>query len=213
MESVSRLVKIISICALVVLCVNFAIQPVAVGAGINEKKAKKTRVMPHGCKPEKGVKFEGGEHSKLSTSELEDILTGNTLVSVDRFGTIAVYYPTNKETVGWMPKKKKEWTKGTVTFENNKYCRKWKAWSSGKKINCWEIHKGENRLDMPTLYLTCANGVPDGAQNIVFPGNYFNIEYKGSSKKSFGASFKQDSKKVKEVLKKYFRNFEKQALH
>lgn len=165
--------------------------------------------MPEGSIPEKGVKFEGGEHTKLSTEEIEDLLTGNTLVSVDRYGTFAIYYPTNKETVGWMPKDRKDWTKGTVTFENDKYCRQWKAWSSGKKINCWEVHKGENRLDMPSFYFVCANGVPDGDQHVVFPGNHFNIEYRGLSKKSLGSFFKQDSKKAEEVWTKYFGNYEK----
>ena len=175
-------------------------------ADINEIKAKNTRL--HNCTAEKGVTWRGKAETKLNTAEIEQLLSGNTLLSVDSWGTFAIYYPTNKKTVGWMPKLNgKDWSKGTVTFENDKYCRQWKEWNSGKKIKCWEIHRGEQRIDMPSFYFVCGNGVPIDTQHIVFPGNYLNIEYSGNGMKS--GKLTQDNAKSKETWQKYFADFEK----
>ena len=80
------------------------------------------------CKPEKGVKFRGTNETKITSEQMEEILIGNTLLSVDRYGTFAIYYPEQGKSVGWMPKLKNkgyEWSAGDVNFANNKYCRTW----------------------------------------------------------------------------------------
>ena len=132
-------VKLIGIFAIVAIFVNIAAVPVAEGK-INEKKAEKTPIETKNCLVEKGVKFESGDDTRLSTEEIDNLLTGNTIMSIsEKYGVYTGYYPTNKKSVGWFPKKidKEEgwWTRGTVTFENDKYCRQWKRWSSGKKFN------------------------------------------------------------------------------
>ena len=176
---------------------------------INETKAQKVAVPYDTCKPEKGVKFTGDETTKLTTKEIENLLVGNTLMSVDRYGTFAIYYPSNKEKIGWMPKEKrkskKEWSRGSFTVENDKYCRQWMEWKSGKYINCWEVHRGETRIDMPSFYFVCKNGIPGGDQNIVFKGNNLNIKYKGNGGDT--GWLKQDEQKAKEIWKKYFGNY------
>lgn len=204
-ELTRQLIKLIGICALVAICINVAGVSVA-EAGINEKKAKKTPIASdESCGHEKGIKFKGGDNTRLSTEEIEDLLTGNTYMSVtEKWGAWAVYFPSNKKTVGWSPneiKKKGTWSRGTVTFENDKYCRQWKAWESGKKIKCWEIHRGDDVLDLPSFYAVCADGTPAGGQAVVFPGNYFNVKVRGASGEG---TIKQDTKNVKDTLKKFF---------
>ena len=194
-----------------ILVLTFFLFPTSLNSEINEKKAEKTKLWTK-CKPEKGVEVQfKNDDNNLSTEELDNLLTGNTLVSVDRWGTFAIYYPSNKDTVGWMPKEhlkgKQDWTKGTVTFENNKYCRQWVDWGSGKKINCWNAYEGEKRVDMRSFYFVCRNGVPDGDQHIVFPGNLFNIKYTGSGKST--GKLTQDNEKVKIIWEKYFSEYVK----
>ena len=157
------------------------------------------------CKPEKGVKFEGTASSRLTTQEMEDLLVGNTLLSVDRYGTVAIYYPTKGETVGWMPKEKSKrysWSRGKVTFEDDKYCRTWKEWKSGKSENCWEIHKGPDHVDSPGFYFVCQNGVPDGEVNVVLAGNIFEVSASGNGAKT--GTLTQNDEKATEVYTKYF---------
>ena len=195
-----------------ILVLTFFLFPTSLNSEINEKKAEKTKLWTK-CKPEKGVDVQfKNDDNNLSTEELDNLLTGNTLVSVDRYGTFAIYYPSNKDTVGWMPKEhlkgKQDWTKGTVTFENNKYCRQWVDWGSGKKINCWNAYEGEKRVDMRSFYFVCKNGVPDGDLSIVFPGNFFNVKFKGIGYKS-GGKLSQDDEKVKIIWEKYFSNYVK----
>lgn len=203
----NKLLRFFIICAFTVgttfINVSFAYE-------INKSKGQKEGVQfkINQCKPEKGVKFTANENTRLTSNEIENLLTGNTLLSVDRYGTFAIYYPSNKETVGWMPKLKKEkysWSRGTVSFKNGMYCRQWKEWKSGKKENCWAVHRGEQRIDMPTLYFVCRNGVADGDQSVVFNGNYFNIKYKGNGAKS--GKLTQDDQKAKDTMKKYFGNY------
>ena len=151
-------------------------------------------------------------YDKLQTDDLESLLSGNTLVSVDRWGTFIIYYPDNKNTVAWMPKIKskntiEDWNIGTVTFENNKYCRQWSHWRSGKNINCWNAFEVENRVDKRAFLFTCRKGTPDGDQHIVFPGNIFNVKYEGTD--NTNGTLVQDEQKVKEVLEKYFANYSK----
>jgi len=89
------------------------------------------------CKPEKGVSFQGNDKTRLKTSEIKKRLIGNTLLSVDRYGTFAIYYLASGEAVSWMPKKAHDnysWTTGKVSFENDQYCRTWLEWKSGKKL-------------------------------------------------------------------------------
>ncbi len=115
------------------------------------------------------------------------------------------YYPTNKNSVAWFPEnieEERSWSRGTVTFENDKYCRQWKVWSSGKKIQCWEVHQGDNVIDMPSLYFLCANAVLNGSQGVVLPGNYFSMKPSGRSGSKGG--LKYDANKVNEALKVYF---------
>jgi hypothetical protein len=189
----------------------FIFTPVS-NSEIDEGEAKKTKIWTK-CKPEKGVKVNfKNEDEKLKTQELENLLLGNTLVSVDRWGTFAIYYPSKKQTVGWMPKIHKngvveDWTKGTVTFENDKYCRQWVYWKSGKNINCWNAFEGEKRIDMRSFYFTCRNGKPDGDQHIVFPGNIFNVEYEGTS--NADGKLTQNVDAAETVINKYFSQYKK----
>jgi hypothetical protein len=179
-----------------------------VGSEINETKAKKIGVPFKDCIPEKGVTFKAGDGQKLTTNDLESLLIGNTLLSVDRYGTFAIYYPEKGVTVGWMPKLKSEgyeWTKGNVTFANDKYCRTWKEWRSGKKINCWEASRGEDHFDKPGFYFTCKNGIPDGDVHIVFQGNVLDVKYKGNGAKS--GKLTQNDTKAKEYIEKYFAKY------
>ena len=192
-----------------ILVLTFFLFPTSLNSGINEKKAEKTKLWTK-CIPEKGnVEEFKNDDNNLSTEELDNLLTGNTLVSVDRYGTYAIYYPSNKDTVGWMPKKiikgnnSKSWSTGTITFENDKYCRQWVDWD--KKLACWKGYEGEKRIDMRSFYFVCRNGVPDGDQHIVFPGNFFNINFKGKGWKS-GGKLSQDDEKVKIIWEKYFPN-------
>ena len=183
---------------------------VAFANEINQSRAQNEAVQfkINDCKPEKGVKFVADENIKLTSNEIENLLTGNTLVSVDRYGTFAIYYPSNKETVGWMPKLKKKnysWSKGTVSFKNDMYCRKWKEWKSGKKENCWSAYRGEQRIDMPSFYFVCRNGVADGDQSVIFTGNYFDVKYKGNGSDS--GKLTQNDQKAKETIEKYFGNY------
>jgi hypothetical protein len=68
---------------------------------------------------------------------------------------------------------------------NDKYCRTWKEWRSGKKVNCWEMHKGSAKhFDTEGYYFLCENGVPDGDVHVVLEGNAFEINYSGNGKKS-----------------------------
>ncbi len=146
---------------------------------INESEAQKVAVPFDTCKPEVGVEFNGNQGLRLKTKEIEELLAGNTLLSVDRYGTFAIYYPSDKETIGWVPKEKRtnyDWSRGTVTFENDKYCRKWKDLESGKHVNCWLVHPGPMRVDMPSLCFACENGVPDGDQHVVFNGNILEVK-------------------------------------
>ena len=196
-----------------ILVLTFFLFPTSLHSGINEKKAEKTKLEKK-CIPEKAnVEEFKNDDNNLSTEELDNLLTGNTLVSADRYGTYAIYYPSNKDTVGWMPKKiikgnnSKSWSTGTVTFENNKYCRQWVDWGSGKKINCWKAYEGEKRIDMRSFYFVCKNGVPDGDESIVFPGNLFNIKYTGSGKST--GKLTQDNEKVKIIWEKYFTDYVK----
>ena len=181
---------------------------------IDEKKAAKTKVKnDKDCIPEEGVVSKVSEsYDKLQTDDLESLLSGNTLVSVDRWGTFIIYYPDNKNTVAWMPKIKskntiEDWNIGTVTFENNKYCRQWTHWRSGKNINCWNAFEVENRVDKRAFLFTCRKGTPDGDQHIVFQGNIFNVKYEGTD--NTNGTLIQDNQKVKEVLEKYFANYSK----
>ncbi len=174
----------------------------------NDTIAQKIAVPFDKCKPEKGVSFKGNSTTKLSSDELKELLTGNTLVSVDRYGVFAIYYPSNEEAIGWMPKEKSKgysWSSGSVSFENDRYCRKWKEWTSGKNTNCWEAHRGEQRMDKPSFYYVCKNGTPDGDQSIVFEGNYLNVEFTGNGKKT--GTLSQDDKKAEATWEKYFSNY------
>ena len=61
-----------------------------------------------------------------------------------------------------MPKLKNkvyEWSAVDVNFANNKYCRTWKEWKSGKKVNCWEMHKGEDCESILDLNTVCPIGI------------------------------------------------------
>lgn len=190
---------------LVVLALaTFAIA-VPANAQINESKAQKIAVPFDKCKPEKGVSFKSGDGEKLATRDIEELLVGNTILSVDRYGTFAIFYPEKGKTVGWMPKeksKKYSWTAGDVTFENNKYCRTWEEWTSGKRINCWEVSRGEDHVDLPGFYFTCKNGIPDGDVHVVLPGNAFEISYSGKGAKR--GRFSQNDAKAEEFYEKYF---------
>ena len=158
------------------------------------------------CKPEKGVKFRGSESSKVTTEQMEEMFTGNTLLSVDRYGTFAIFYPEKGKSVGWMPKLKNkgyEWSAGDVNFANDKYCRTWKEWKSGKKINCWEMHKGSAKhYDTEGYYFLCENGVPDGDVHVVLEGNPFEIKYSGNGKNS--GKLTQNDEVAEKLYTKYF---------
>lgn len=158
------------------------------------------------CKPEKGVEFRATSNSKVTTEEMEDMLIGNTLLSVDRYGTFAIYYPEKGKSVGWMPKEKSKgysWSAGDVNFSNNKYCRTWKEWKSGKNVNCWEMHKGQAKhYDTEGFYFLCKNGVPDGDVHVILEGNAFEIKYSGNGGKS--GKLTQNDKIAKEFYEKYF---------
>ncbi len=80
LEFTRQSAKLIGICALVVFIVNIAGVPVAEGK-IDEIKAAKTRIQSKNCIPEKGLEFEAGDETRLSTEEIDNLLTGNTILS------------------------------------------------------------------------------------------------------------------------------------
>ena len=172
---------------------------------INETKAQTVAVPFDTCKPEKGVNFKGSNATRLTTEEIEKLLLGNTVLSVDRYGTFSIYYPTKGKTIGWMPKEKSKgysWSAGEVAFQNDKYCRTWKEWRSGSKVNCWEVHKGADHVDRKGFYFVCENGVPTGDVHVVLPGNFFEVSASGHGKKS--GELMQNDAKAMEAYKKYF---------
>jgi hypothetical protein len=57
----------------------------------NTSMGSKVGVPFDTCKPEKGVKFRGTDASKATSKEMEKMLIDNTLLSVDRYGTFAIY--------------------------------------------------------------------------------------------------------------------------
>jgi hypothetical protein len=158
------------------------------------------------CKPEDKVSFKGNETTKLSSKEIRKLLVGNTLLSVDRYGTFAIFYPENGKTVGWMPKEKNtnyDWSAGNVSFSNDKYCRTWKEWRSGKSVNCWEVHKGKAKhYDTNGFYFLCENGVPDGDVHVILKGNAFGVSYSGNGAKS--GKLKQNDEIAAQKYQKYF---------
>lgn len=158
------------------------------------------------CKPEDKVSFKGNETTKLSSKEIRKLLVGNTLLSVDRYGTFAIFYPENGKTVEWMPKEKNtnyDWSAGNVSFSNDKYCRTWKEWRSGKSVNCWEIHKGKAKhYDTNGFYFLCENGVPDGDVHVILKGNAFGVSYSGNGAKS--GKLKQNDEIAAQKYQKYF---------
>ena len=156
-------------------------------AEVNTSMGSTVGVPLDTCKPEKGVKFRGSEASRVTTEQMEEMFIGNTLLSVDRYGTFAIFYPEKGKSVGWMPKLKNygyEWSAGDVNFANNKYCRTWKEWKSGKKVNCWEMHKGSAKhYDTEGYYYLCENGVPDGDVHVILaePRLKLNIQVMASN--------------------------------
>ncbi len=87
-EFTRQSVKLIGIFALVVIFVNIAGVPVAEGK-INEKKAAKTPIEKKGCLTEEGVNFEASDDTRLSTEEIDNLLTGNTIISIsEKWGGI-----------------------------------------------------------------------------------------------------------------------------
>jgi hypothetical protein len=160
------------------------------------------------CKPEQGVKFRGQKGSALTTKEISERLVGNTMLSVDRYGTFAIYYPDAATTVGWMPKEKGKgysWSAGKVNFSGGQYCRTWEQWTSGKKVNCWTVHVDGRLVDREALYFTCENGVPDGDVHVILPGNYFEIEYHGAGVR--GGKLTQNDAKAAVTIEKYFAKY------
>ena len=157
------------------------------------------------CKPERGVKFRGNKENVLSSSELSQRLVGNTLLSVDRYGTFAIYYPDATTSIGWMPKEKSKgysWTAGRVDLSNNQYCRTWEQWKSGKYVNCWTAHVNGRLVDREALYFTCENGVPDGDAHVILLGNFLEIKYRGKGVR--GGKLSQNDAKASAVIDKYF---------
>ncbi|WP_404383203.1 hypothetical protein [Caenispirillum salinarum] len=176
-------------------------------AETNISKAQAVAVPFDKCKPEKGVTVTFDDSSpKLSGEEIAQLLTGNTLLSVDRYGTFALYYPEKGKAIGWMPKEKDKgysWSAGKVSFEGGKYCRTWDQWNSGKYVNCWNIYRSaEPHVDRPGFYFACENGVPDGDIHVVLPGNYFEVEWRGTGKK--GGRLTQSDEKTNAATEKYF---------
>ena len=175
-------------------------------AEVNTSFGQKVAVPFDTCKPEKGVEFRGTDASKLTTEQMEELLIGNTMLSVDRYGTFAIFYPKKGKSVGWMPKERNKgysWSAGNVNFARDKYCRTWKKWKSGKKVNCWEVHKGSAKhYDTEGYYFLCENGVPAGDVHVILEGNPFKIKYSGIGKGS--GKLTQDDKVAEELYTKYF---------
>ena len=172
----------------------------------NSSMGQKVAVPFDTCKPEKGVEFRGTEASKVTSKQMEKMFVGNTLLSVDRYGTFAIFYPEKGKSVGWMPKEKKtgyDWSAGNVNFANGKYCRTWKEWKSGKNVNCWDVHKGSAKhYDTKGYYFLCENGVPDGDVHVVLKGNAFEIKYSGNGNNS--GNLTQNDKIAEQIYMKYF---------
>ena len=157
------------------------------------------------CKPEPGVEFRGEKDRALTTKEISELLVGNTMLSVDRYGTFAIYYPDAVTTVGWMPKEKGKgysWSAGKVDFSEGQYCRTWEQWKSGKYVNCWTVHVDGRLVDRAAFYFTCENGVPDGDVAVILQGNYFEIEYQGAGVR--GGKLTQNDAKAAVTIEKYF---------
>lgn len=197
------------------LQLNFALIGALLASFSGLASAQENRSFPQNfavpfdtCKPERGVKFRGITEDALTTKELEQRLVGNTLLSVDRYGTFAIYYPDSNTTVGWMPKEKGKgysWTAGKVEISNNQYCRTWEQWKSGKYANCWTVHVHGRLVDREALYFTCENGVPDGDAHVILPGNFLEIKYRGKGVR--GGKLTQNDAKASAVIDKYFGNY------
>lgn len=194
------------VCMLYLLSSVFLLSSSVVFAEVNTSMGQKVAVPFDTCKPEKGVEFRGTDASKVTTEQMEKMFIGNTLLSVDRYGTFAIFYPKKGKSVGWMPKEKNKgygWSAGDVNFANDKYCRTWKEWRSGKKVNCWEVHKGSAKhYDITGYYFLCENGVPDGDVHVILEGNPFKIKYSGNGKNS--GKLSQDDKVAEKLYTKYF---------
>lgn len=174
-------------------------------AGANESFGQATAVPFDTCKPEAGVTFRAADGVRLDAAAMEALLVGNTILSVDRYGTFAIYYPEQGRAIGWMPKEKAKgysWSAGTVAFEGGKYCRTWAEWTSGKTVNCWNIDQGPDHEGSAGFYFTCENGVPDGEVHVVLPGNAFEIRWSGQGAKS--GTLTQDDAAAQAAYDRYF---------
>jgi len=160
------------------------------------------------CVTEANVDFVPTPETKLTTAEIKALLTGNTILSADQDGVFAIYYSSATDTVGWMPKKttlqKPDWNVGSVSFENDQYCRTWDYWNGGKET-CWDIHKGGERLGASAFYFICGNGGVAGDQHVVLKGNALGVAYEGTSNKN--GVLTQDEKAVGKYVPKYFGNY------
>jgi hypothetical protein len=160
------------------------------------------------CATEPNVFFAPSADSKLNSSEIKELLANNTILSGDLDGVFAIYYEGAQNTVGWMPKKtslgKPDWNVGTVSFDNNQYCRKWDYWNGGVET-CWDIHRGDERIGAKAFYFVCQNGQIEGDQHIVLQGNALGVQYSGTSNRR--GTLSQDEAKTAYFVEKYFGNY------
>ena len=162
------------------------------------------------CVTEKNVSFVPSSGTKMTTNEISSLLSDNTILSADKDGVFAIFYHDVNKTVGWMPKKtslgKPDWSTGTVSFENDQYCRIWETWGRGER-KCWDVHKGAKRIDKNSFYFVL-NSCVAGDEHVVFDGNAFGVNYKGKSDKTTG-NLKQNEENTAYLIKKYFGNYNK----
>jgi len=72
-----------------------------------------------------------------------------------------------------------------------------------KKVNCWEVHSEDlSKLGTKGYYFLCKNGVPDGEVHVILKGNYFDIKYQGTGKRS--GQLTQDDAIAEQTINKYF---------
>lgn len=161
------------------------------------------------CITEANVDFTPSQKSRLDNQEMENLLSGNTILSADAHGVFAIYYQPGGKTIGWMPKKislgKQDWTVGRVAYRQGYYCRTFEEWG-GQEEKCWEVHEGPNRLDRKSFYFVCPDGSIAGDQHVVLPGNALGMEYSGRGYKT-GGTLTQSEDKTGYYVEKYFGNY------
>ena len=161
------------------------------------------------CVTEPNVNFTPTPQSRLGNQAMENLLSGNTILSADAHGVFAIYYHEGGKTVGWMPKKtslgKQDWTVGRVAYRDGLYCRTFEEWR-GQEEKCWEVHQGPDRLDRKSFYFVCSDGSIAGDQHVVLPGNALGMEYNGRGYKS-GGRLSQSELKTSHFVEKYFGNY------